>query len=273
MSTTFDGKTASTEILRGVKERVAKMSHKPKLTIVQTSDSDKHNRYTNIKKKAAETVGIDCEIMKLPETVSEAELIAAISKINDSDGILVQLPLPENIDKFKVFNEIPYENDVEGLSAMRSGDLFEKIPNVYSPTAKGVIYALQSATTTLEGKNCVIAGKSFLIGKPVALALTHLGATVTLCGSRTINLADHTRHADVVIGCSGQKHLITADMVKNGAIVIDAGYEVVDGKAYGDVHPDVAAKASFFTPVPGGIGPLTVAFIFQNLLDLVDEQK
>ncbi len=276
MKTIFDGKKEAQKLQERIKQEVSQLSHQPKLTIIQTSDSDKHNRFTSIKKNVAEELGIDCDILKQNENITENELIEVIKQASSkSDGILVQLPLPEHINKFIVFNEIPFGKDVEALSKCRAGALFEEIPEIYSPTAVAVIHAIECAIPAdqLAGKNAVVVGKSFLIGKPVALALTHLGVTVTFCGSKTQNLENFTKNADIVVSCTGKKHLITKSMIKDGAILIDAGYEVINNKIYGDIDPAAADNALFFTPVPGGIGPLTIAFIFKNLINLIHEQK
>ncbi|MEA3357135.1 MAG: bifunctional 5,10-methylenetetrahydrofolate dehydrogenase/5,10-methenyltetrahydrofolate cyclohydrolase [Patescibacteria group bacterium] len=274
MCVIFDGKKAAQEIYKSIADQLEHFENPPSLAIVKTGSSPSQTKFTNMKKRMAGRLGISCDLVEHDAGVSEKALINKIKLLSENySGILVQLPLPDHINKFTLLNSIPYEKDVEGLGAERAGELFQKIPEVYSPVAMAVIDAIEQArdniSVNIKGSNTVIVGNSYLVGMPVSQVLYKMGATVTLCGSQTQNLEEYTRKADILVSATGRKHIIKPTMLKLGCVVVDAGFDLDEkGNVFGDCDPEVEKVASFYTPVPGGIGPLTIANIFKNLLNL-----
>lgn len=271
----FNGKKKAQKILNVIKQKVSKTKVKPVLSIVRTGNDPSQLKFTEIKSKTAESLGIDCIIQEYPQDATTEELIELIANISDTaTGILVQLPLPKQMDTFKVLNSIPYEKDVEGLSKERVGELLQDIPEIYSPVAKAIVETMKNALEitkqNIQTVNITILGEGFLIGEPVFNVLRKMKATVSLCNPKTSNIKDTLRNADIIISGVGKPNFIKIKDVKTGAILIDAGFEFVSNKIYGDIDPSTKEKASFYTPVPGGIGPLTVAYIFDNLLKLTE---
>jgi methylenetetrahydrofolate dehydrogenase (NADP+)/methenyltetrahydrofolate cyclohydrolase len=279
MAILFDGKKEAEKIYTEITSKISNLSRKPSLGIIRAGNKANQVRFTEMKKKTAANLGLVCEITELNETSGEQEILGAVADMSSKfDAVLVQLPLPENIDRYKIFNSIPYEKDIEGASATRAGEFLQGIPELYSPVAMAAIHAVQSAVqnmnTPIAGKHAVVVGNSYIAGKPVSQILYNLGATVTLCGSRTSDLASFTKQADILVSCTGQKYIITSEMVKPGTIAVDVGYDLDENQnIFADMDPKVAAVAGFFTPTPGGIGPLTIAYIFKNLLTLTGSQK
>jgi len=253
---------------------LAKELH-PSLTIVQVGNDSASNTYIGKKIDAAEKIGITARHLRLHEDISLVSLIDEIESLNDDpdvDGYIIQLPLPDHLwDSFdRIVEMIHPDKDVDGFTAENFGDMALRGGAEFLPpaTAAGVVRLLQAENIAIAGKHVVIVGRSNLVGKPLALMLLNRDATVTVCHSRTEDLGAITRTADILVSAVGQPGLITADMVKDGAVVVDIGTTHLDGKLTGDVDFDaVSTKASAITPVPGGVGPLTVACLLKNVVD------
>lgn len=274
-ATIMDGKATAEKIRAGIKAEVANIKTKPGLAAVLVGENPASKAYVEIKRKTCDEVGIYSELYKLPEETTEKELLQLIDKLNKSEkihGILVQLPLPQHIREEKVLSAIALEKDVDGFSPVNVGRLFSGNEAVVPCTPKGVIRLLEEYGIELAGKNAVVIGRSNIVGKPTALLLLNRNATVTLCHSKTKNLIQYTKNADILVVAVGKPKLITADMVNEGAVVIDVGINRIDGKLVGDVDfESVRKKASYITPVPGGVGPMTVAMLIENTLDRYKE--
>jgi len=269
----IDGKKLANEIRQGLKKRVENLKKKgiiPKLAIILVGEDSASKVYINMKMVSGKEVGIQTELHKFPENVKEAELINLIQKLNNDEkvhGILVQLPLPKHINENRVIEKISPEKDVDGLTSINMFRLLFKDEFLVPCTPKGVIKMLDYHKIDLTGKNAVVVGRSKIVGKPMALMLLNRNATVTVCHSKTKDLKEHTKEADILVVAVGKAKLITKDMVKEGAIVIDVGINRVEGKLCGDVDfENVKDVASYITPVPGGVGPMTVAMVLENTL-------
>lgn len=249
--------------------------HAPTLTIVQVGDDPASATYIGKKIEAAEKIGIAARHLKLDENTSLVSLLDDIDSLNHDpavDGYIIQLPLPDDLwQSFdRIVAEIDPDKDVDGFTAENFGDMALRGGAEFLPpaTAAGVVRLLEAENISIAGKHAVIVGRSNLVGKPLALMLLNRDATVTVCHSKTENLGTITATADILVSAVGKPGLITADMVKKGAVVIDIGTTVIDGKLTGDVDFDaVSKKASAISPVPGGVGPLTVACLLQNVVD------
>ncbi len=270
-----------TEIARKIRERIRKevaaMKEKPGLAAIIVGDNPASKAYVGIKRKHCEEVGIYSEEHKLPEETREEELLALISRLNKDgriNAILVQLPVPKHISTEKVLSAIALEKDVDGFNPVNIGKLVAGNENAVPCTPKGIIRLLEEIGIEIEGKNAVVVGRSSIVGKPTALMLLNRNATVTVCHSRTKNLEDMTGNADILVVAVGKARMITADMVKKGAVVIDVGMNKIDGKLVGDADFEkVKEKAAYITPVPGGVGPMTVAMLLENTLQMHVEEK
>ncbi len=277
----IDGKEVSSFIKGKVKEEVTLLNEKgitPALAVIIVGDDPASRVYVNNKKKACEVTGIISEEYALPESTSEEELLTLIDKLNgDSkiNGILCQLPLPKHIDEKKVIDRISPEKDVDVFSEVNVGKMWVGDYDVASCTPKGAIELLDYYGISAEGKNCVIVGRSNIVGKPMAALLLERNATVTICHSRTKDLASFTSGADILVAAVGRQKIITADMVKEGAVVIDVGINRDEnGKLCGDVDfENVKEKCSYITPVPGGCGPMTIAVLMKNTLAVTKKQN
>lgn len=270
----IDGKKIS-EILR---ESTAKtVSERPEglrapgLAVIIVGDNPASRIYVNNKKKACEICGFTSFEYALSEDASEEELLTLIDKLNDDDsidGILCQLPLPAHMDENKVIDAICPEKDVDGFSPVSTGNLVAGKPCFAPCTPAGVVEMLKYEGIEISGKHCVIVGRSNIVGKPAALLMLQENATVTICHSRTKNLTEEVSRADIVIAAIGKPGFITADMIKEGAVVIDVGINrLPSGKVTGDVDFEaVKEKASYITPVPGGVGPMTITMLMKNTL-------
>ncbi len=275
MAYIFNGKEQADQILYEIKQKISKTKVKPILTIIRTGNDPTQLKFTEIKSKTAKSLGIKCEIHEYSQNAMTEELVQLIkTAAKTTTGILIQLPLPKQVDTIKVLNSIPYEKDVEGLSKRRAKELLTKIPEIYSPVAKAIVETLKNALKitkqNIQTVNIIILGEGFLTGKPVFNVLKSLNATVRIYNPESPNIKKRLKNSDVVISGVGKPNFIIPEDIKDNTIVIDAGFEVKNGKIYGDVDPSVKNKATFFTPVPGGIGPLTVAYIFDNLLKLTE---
>ena len=253
------------------------MKDKPNFVVIQVGNNEASNVYIKQKAKMAEYIGYGYKHIKLPEDITEQSLLSEIDKLNrdkDTHGILIQMPIPKHINQVTIENAVIPEKDVDGLSDLNAGMLFHGKDSLYSCTPYGVMELLKRYHIPVEGKHAVIVGRSNLVGKPMSMMLTNAGATVTLCHSKTKDLAKHTKKADILIVGVGKPKLITADMVRRGTVVIDVGINRLEDGLCGDVdYENVSKKASYITPVPGGVGPMTVAMLGENVLKAYKMQK
>ena len=267
---TLDGKTLSNKIKSDIGGKIKKYLLKPTLAVIQIGDDEASNIYINSKKKACENVGINFIHEKFSSNVSEQEIINKIIELNNDtyvNGILIQLPIPKKLNEHKLLNLINKNKDVDGLTDINMGLLFKNNNNLIPCTPQGIMKILEEYNIDLIGKHAVIVGRSNLVGKPLAMLLLQKNVTVTICHSKTKDLGSFTKQADILISAVGKKHLITKDMVKENSVVIDVGINRVDGKLYGDVDfENVKDIVSYITPVPGGVGPMTVAMLLSNVL-------
>jgi methylenetetrahydrofolate dehydrogenase (NADP+)/methenyltetrahydrofolate cyclohydrolase len=237
------------------------------LATVLVGDDPASEIYIRLKHKAAEEVGIEPIDHRLPSTTAEDELVELVEELNENDevdGILVQTPLPEQIDEARVMRAIDPMKDVDGLHPFSAGQLYLGRQTLVPATPLGVMHLLDEYRIPIAGQRAVVVGRSTLVGKPVALLLLQANATVTICHSRTEDLAGHTLEADILVAAVGLPGVITADMVKQGATVVDVGITRTDAGVRGDVEAGVAEVAAFLTPVPGGVGPMTIAALLGN---------
>ena len=274
MATIIDGKELSKKLKEQMKDRVAQMRQQgivPKLVVVLVGNNSASEVYVRNKHKACGEVGIESEVIKMPEETTQQELLDVVKGLNEDrtvDGILVQLPRPGQINEKVVLRSILPEKDVDGFHPVNVG-LLSIGDDCYAPaTPSGIIAMFKEYGIEIAGKHCVIIGRSNIVGKPMAALLLRHNATVTVCHSKTQNLGELTRQADIVIVATGHRHTLTADMVKEGAVVIDVGMNRNElGKLCGDVDFDeVKEKASFITPVPGGVGPMTITELLENTI-------
>ncbi|MBE5950324.1 MAG: bifunctional methylenetetrahydrofolate dehydrogenase/methenyltetrahydrofolate cyclohydrolase FolD [Lachnospiraceae bacterium] len=275
MAIRIDGKLISAQIKDEIKEETARLKEKGRevtLAVIQVGEDPASSVYVGNKKKACEYVGFRSLAYELPEETKEVELLELIQKLNESsdvDGILVQLPLPKHLNEDTVIATIAPEKDVDGFHAVNTGNLWIGKECFVSCTPAGIIELLKRTGITIEGKECVIVGRSNIVGKPMAALMLKENATVTVCHSRTQSLKDVTKRADILIVAIGKPHFITKEYVKEGATVIDVGIHRLEGKKLcGDVAFDeVEPIAGAITPVPGGVGPMTIAMLMNNCLE------
>ncbi len=272
MAKIIDGKRISAEVKDECKERVKREQLDITLAVIQVGNDPASTVYVGNKKKACEYIGIHSLAYELPEKTSEKELLELVEKLNKDDevhGILVQLPLPEHIDEDKVIRKISPKKDVDGFHPQSVGALSIGQAGFVSCTPAGIVQLLKRSGVETEGKECVIVGRSNIVGKPMALLMLRENATVTVCHSRTKNLKEVTKRADILIVAIGKPKFITAAYVKEGAVVIDVGiHRNENNKLCGDVDFDsVAPLASAITPVPGGVGPMTIAMLMNNCVE------
>ena len=272
MATIIDGKLISKKIkdqlIDKVKELNKKLDHELSLAVVLVGNNPASQVYVKNKIKSAEYVGIKSLSYYLPETTSQKELedlVISLSNDNTVDGILVQLPLPKGLDEKRVLSLIPLNKDVDGFTANNVGNLLLGNDCIVSCTPKAVITLLKEYNVELKGKHAVVVGRSNIVGKPVALLLLQEDCTVSICHSRTKNLKEMCLQADIIVAAVGKTHLIKSDMVKDDAVIIDVGINRTENGLKGDVDFDGAlSKASYITPVPGGVGPMTIAMLMEN---------
>ncbi len=272
MATRIDGKEISQMVKDELKERVKKEKIEATLAVIQVGSDPASTVYVGNKKKACEYIGIHSLAFELPEETKEEELLDLVRELNDRedvDGILVQLPLPTHMDEDKVIQMISPKKDVDGFHPQSVGALSIGQPGFVSCTPAGVIQLLKRSGVEIEGKECVIVGRSNIVGKPMALLMLRENATVTVCHSRTKDLKEVTRRADILIVAIGKPRFITKEYVKEGAVVIDVGiHRGADNKLCGDVDfEEVEPVASAITPVPGGVGPMTIAMLMNNCVE------
>lgn len=274
MALIIDGKKVSTEVKEQVRLEtleLAKKGIKPGLAVIIVGDDPASRVYVNNKKKACEAVGFLSREYALPATTTQEELLSLVEELNNDkeiNGILCQLPLPKGLDEKAVIEAISPLKDVDAFHAINVGKIMIGDYDFLPCTPAGVMEMLHSYKIPVEGKNCVVIGRSNIVGKPMAMLLLHENGTVTVTHSRTKNLADVTREADILVAAIGKPKFVTADMVKEGAVVIDVGMDRDEnGKLCGDVDfENVKEKCSAITPVPGGVGPMTIAVLMKNTL-------
>lgn len=274
MSILIDGKEISAKVKAEAAKEASALSKRgitPTIAVILVGDNSASKVYVRNKIRACEQTGIRSEKYELPQTASQQELLEVIQELSDRKdvhGILVQLPLPEQIDEKAIIRAIPSEKDVDGFHPENVGRLVTGGHQLAPCTPAGIIRLLEETGTEIQGKHCVIIGRSNIVGKPMALLVLEKNATVTICHSRTKDLAQLTRQADILIAAVGKPKFVTADMVKEGAVVIDVGMDHDEnGKLCGDVDfEQVKDKCSFITPVPGGVGPMTVAMLMKNTI-------
>ncbi len=276
MTVTLDGKALKEKLLQQLKVKVDGFDKKPGLSVILVGDNPASILYVNNKKKTAEKLGIHSEIIHYDIDTPQEVIINKINELNNNDNvnaILVQLPLPPHIDKFKIIDAINPQKDVDGFTFYNSGKLFSgEEPFVYPCTPKGILLLLKEYNITLEGKHVVIVGRSNIAGKPLAMMMLNNNATVTLCHSYTKNLEQITKTADILISATGHD-IIKKGMVKKGSVVIDVGiFKDENGKTRGDVDfSDVYPDISYISPVPGGVGPMTIISLMLNTVELYEK--
>ena len=273
--TLIDGKAISAEIRAELKEKVAEMEKRPGLAVILVGNDSASAVYVRNKKKACEEVGIYSEVYTLPEETTQSDLNGLIDALNDNpaiNGILVQLPLPKHLNEREVTLRISPEKDVDAFHPYNVGLITEGHPRYLPCTPAGIMELIRRSGIDPAGKRAVVIGRSNIVGKPMALLLLAANATVTVCHSRTADLPAVTREADILVSAVGKAGFVTADMVKDGAVVIDVGMNRdADGKLCGDVDfASVARKTSFITPVPGGVGPMTITMLLSNTVKAKD---
>lgn len=265
----IDGKIISTKIKEELKAEIKTYMIKPCSAVIQIGNDEASNVYISAKQKACSEVGIYLKHIKFDEDSREIEIINKIIELNNDEyvhGILLQLPIPEKFNEEKLINYISRNKDVDGLTDINVGKLINNKKCLVSCTPQGIIKLLEESGVSIPGKNVVIVGRSKLVGKPLISLFLNNDATVTVCHSKTNNLKEFTKNADILVVAVGKKHLITEDMVKKDSVVIDVGINRIDGKLYGDVdYENVKNKVSLITPVPGGVGPMTVAMLLCNV--------
>jgi methylenetetrahydrofolate dehydrogenase (NADP+)/methenyltetrahydrofolate cyclohydrolase len=265
-ATPMKGKPVADRIRAEVAEQVRAIGHIGLVTVL-VGDDPASEVYIRLKHKAANEAGFDATDVRLPADTPEEELLRRIADLNmsdEADAILVQLPLPDHVDEERVIRTIAPAKDVDGLHPLNAGELYLGRPAIVSATPRGVMALFAEHGVSLEGARAVVIGRSAIVGKPMAHLLLQANATVTICHSRTRDLAQHTREADVLVAAVGSPALVTADMVKPGAVVVDVGMNRTDAGLVGDVDPAAFEVASAMTPVPGGVGPMTIACLLEN---------
>ncbi|WP_214801000.1 MULTISPECIES: bifunctional methylenetetrahydrofolate dehydrogenase/methenyltetrahydrofolate cyclohydrolase FolD [unclassified Exiguobacterium] len=274
MAVVIDGKEIAKSYRLKLKEEVARLKEQriqPKLTVVLIGEDPASQSYVRGKEKAAQEIGMESDLIRLPAETSESELLQLIERLNADasvHGILVQLPLPEQIDESKVIFAISPDKDVDGFHPVSVGKMMIGEPTFLPCTPNGILHLVKEMNVPIQGSHVVVVGRSQIVGKPVGMLFLNESATVSYCHSKTANLSEVTRQADILIVAVGVPKLITADMVKPDAVVIDVGVNRVDGKLVGDVEFDsVKEVASMITPVPGGVGPMTITMLLHNTIE------
>lgn len=267
----MNGKLIREELLNNLKDRIDSLPTQLGLCVIQVGEDPASKVYVGQKEKLALELGYKFVHKNFPEEVTQEEIIDYIDQVNKDDsidGILVQMPLPKHLDETVIQNRIDSKKDVDGLTYVNGGKVVHNTSSLLPCTPKGIIDMLDYFRIDIKGKNAVVIGRSILVGKPMANLLLNRDATVTVCHSKTDNIAYYTKNADIVIVAVGVAGFLTKDMVKEGAVVIDVGINRIDGKLYGDVdYNNVKDLCSYITPVPGGVGPMTVYELMNNVYD------
>lgn len=278
MTTILDGKKLRDKIIENLKAKVDTFEEKPTLVVILVGENPASKIYVNNKKKMAEKIGIHSEVINYPANITEAELLDKIEELNNNKkvtAILVQLPLPKHISKDNVMNKIIPPKDVDGFTPYNFGKLFSgETPTVYPCTPKGILLLLDEYNIEIEGKHVVIVGRSNIVGKPLSQMMLNKNATVTICHSHTKNLSQITKTADILVSAVG-KNIIEGEMLKTDCVIVDVGiFKDENGKTRGDVDFESASKiASFISPVPGGVGPMTIASLMLNTVELFEKNS
>ena len=270
----LDGKKLRDEIFLKLKDKVKDL--KLSLAVIQVGDDEASNVYINQKKKMCENLNIQFKHYRLQESILDDEVIHLIEKLNkdDTTAILMQLPIPNHLNKQKIIDSIDYRKDVDGLTSINAGNLLLGKKGLIPCTPKGIITLLKYNNIDLKGKRVTIIGRSNLVGKPLALLMLRENATVSICHSKTKNIKDITLNSDIIISATGKNSLVKEDMIKDNAVVVDVGISKIDGKLFGDVDfEQVSRKCSYITPVPGGVGPMTIASLAENIYEAYLIQK
>lgn len=282
MSKIIDGKELAKKVRLELKDEVEKLKKDenihPKLAVIMVGSDPASQIYVRNKSKACDEIGIEFEEFLLDENTTQKELLDLIDRLNENEkvnGILLQSPIPKNLDINEAFRRISPEKDVDGFNPVNVGKLTLGQKGFVSCTPFGVIKMLEEYNIDIEGKNAVVLGRSNIVGKPMSQCLLNKNATVTICHSKTKNINDITKNADIIVAAIGKKEFVKGDMVKEGAVVIDVGINRgEDGKLKGDVDfEEVSKKASYITPVPGGVGPMTIAMLMTNVVKAAKEQN
>ena len=266
----LDGKSIKANILDELKLEVSELQVKPKLVVIQVGNDEASNVYIKQKNNMCNYIGYDFEHIKLDSEVTTDKVLGVVERLNNDNsvnGILVQLPLPNVLDTNRIVNAVSPLKDVDGLTDMNNGKLFHGKDALYSCTPYGVMELLDRYDISVSGKNVVIVGRSDLVGKPMAMMMLNKDATVTVCHSKTRNLSEYTKKADILVVAVGRPNFVTSDMVSDETVVIDVGISRTDAGLCGDVDfNSVKDKTKYITPVPGGVGPMTVAMLAKNVL-------
>lgn len=281
MSSVIDGKLVAAKIRSGLGRECAelfrRLGKRPNLVIILVGDDPASLVYVASKERACAEIGIQSQTVRLPSSISEDELIKRIDEVclnPEVNGVMLQLPLPRGLDSKKAIERIPAEKDVDGLTALSAGKLFHSEKALIPCTPKGIVRLLKEYNVPLQGAHAVVVGRSNLVGKPLSMMLLNENCTVTVCHSKTKNLFDITKSADILIAAVGIPYFIAPAAVKKGVVVVDVGINRVDGKLCGDVEYDgVSEMASLITPVPGGVGPMTVAMLLDNTVQAFCDQN
>ncbi len=278
MTIILDGKAISKKILDNIETQIKKLSIKPKLAVILVGNNPASQVYVRSKERAANQIGIESLAIELSAETTEEDLIQHIHILNEDkriNAILVQLPLPKHIDTNKILEKITPTKDVDGFHPYNCGKLFSgQKPYSIPCTPKGIIRLLDEYNINLEGLNATVIGRSNIVGKPIAQLLLQRNATVTTVHSKTKNIEQYTKNADLIVAAVGVANFLKADMVKENAIIIDVGISRISGRLIGDVDFEfVKEKASYITPVPGGVGPMTIAMLMDNTLELYKLQN
>lgn len=277
----LDGSATAKEIRAKLADRVAQLKAErnltPRLSVILVGEDPASVTYTRMKKKACEAAGMISDLIQLPADSTQEQAKDVIFKLNADPtvhGIMVQHPVPKHLDELDILSTVAVEKDVDGISAMSLGKLVLGTADYISCTPQGIVTLLETYNIPIKGAEAVVVGRSIILGKPVALALLERHATVTICHSRTQNLPDVVRRADIVVAALGKPEFIKGDWIKEGAVVVDAGYNKVEGrpKDVGDVEFEAAAeRASWITPVPGGVGPMTIAMLLTHTVKAAEK--
>ena len=261
----FDGKKVRDEILTELKEKVSEMDTKPVLAVFWIGENEVSGHYVAIKKKVAENLGVKFRLIKMDATVAEEEVLKKIDELNHDSavkGIMTQIPLPKHIDQKKVIEAIDPEKDVDGLRYCMGME-----SSFMPPVVLAILDAIRLSGKKIEESEIAVIGHGFLVGAPLVRAIDGRAKTLAVANSGTEDISDLTKNADIVVSATGVPHIITGEMVKDGAVLIDAGTSEVSGELKGDIDPEAFKKASYYTPVPGGIGPVTIAMLLKNLTE------
>jgi methylenetetrahydrofolate dehydrogenase (NADP+) / methenyltetrahydrofolate cyclohydrolase len=273
----MNGKELAKTIRLELKDKILSLNAPLKLVVIQVGNLDESNMYIKNKEKACLETGIFFDLIKLDNDIKEESLLETIKNLNEDDSvtsILVQMPLPKHINYSKIVNAIVPHKDVDGLSDINMIKLINNQKGIIPCTPKGVVTLLERHNIPLEGSNIIIIGRSMLVGRPLSNLLINKNATVTLCHSKTNNLKEHTKNADIIISAAGHKYLINKDYIKDNAVLVDVGINIIDNKLYGDIdYNDCLEKTTMITPVPGGVGPMTIAMLIENVIECYELKK